>query len=160
MKGRTATALLRLVEEWHGQLARESRKRPVQWEGSGINGFRMMDGSPESGDGVCWIVQELLTDQAVREEGKAMNHCVASYARSCAKGHTSIWSLQVEDCRTGARRRTMTIAVQNARKLITQARGRCNRLPGAKHASLRLNRAPEILEAWARQEGLILPKHL
>jgi PcfJ-like protein len=160
MKGRTAAALLRLVEEWHGQLARESRKRPAQWEASGIGGFRLLEASAEAGDGLCWIVEELLTDQAVREEGKAMNHCVASYARSCAKGHTSIWSLQVEDGRTGARRRAMTIAVQNARKLITQARGRCNRLPGAKHASLRLNRAPEILELWARQEGLILPKHL
>jgi hypothetical protein len=155
MKGRTVTALLRLVDEWHGQLAREARKRPLQWESSGINGFRWLD--PE--DDVCWIIQELLTDQEVREEGKAMRHCVASYARSCAKGHTSIWSLQVEEGRGGTRRRAMTIAVQNARKQITQARGRCNRLPGAKGASDRLNHAPAILELWARQEGLLLPKH-
>jgi hypothetical protein len=155
MKGRTAPALLRLVDEWHGQLVREARKRPLQWESSGINGFRWM----EPGEDACWIIQELLTDQEVREEGKAMRHCVASYARSCAKGHTSIWSLQVEEGRGGTRRRAMTIAVQNARRQITQARGRCNRLPGAKAASDRLNRAPAILELWARQEGLLLPRH-
>jgi hypothetical protein len=113
----------------------------------------------DEGD-LCWIIQELLTSKEVTEEGKAMHHCVGSYARSCAKGHTSVWSMQVEDTRTGACRRVMTISVQNARKLITQARGRCNRLPGARHTGLRLNQAPVILQQWAQQEGLTVPKYL
>ena len=54
----------------------------------------------------------------------------------------------------------MTIAVDNARKVITQARGRCNRLPGSRDCSFRLNQAPTILQQWARQEGLIVPKYL
>jgi hypothetical protein len=156
MKGRRVAPLLELVEEWHAQLAREARRIPTQWEGSGIGGFRWLED-----EGVfCWIILELLASKEVAEEGKAMHHCVGSYARSCAKGHTSVWSMQVEDTRTGARRRVMTISVQNARKLITQARGRCNRLPGARHSSLRLNHAPMILQKWAQQEGLTVPKYL
>ena len=56
--------------------------------------------------------------------------------------------------------RVMTIAVTNARKMITQARGRCNNLPGARNSTIRLNRTPAILKQWARQEGLIVAKHL
>jgi hypothetical protein len=61
--------------------------------------------------------------------------------------------MQVEDRKTGTRRRVMTISVQNARKVITQARGRCNRLPGARGASFRLKQAPEILHGWTKQGG-------
>ena len=75
------------------------------------------------------------------------------------KGHVSVWSMQVEDRKTGTRRRVMTISVQNARKVITQARGRCNRLPGPRGASFRLKQAPEILHGWAKQEGLSVPKY-
>lgn len=159
-KGRTVPALLRLVDRWHGELAREARKRPSQWEPSGIGSFRLIEEQPDSGRPVCWTIQEILTSTELREEGKAMNHCVASYARSCARGHTSIWSMRVQEGQAGSSRRAMTIAVHNARRTVTQARGRCNRLPGAKGASIRLNLAPEILQQWAKQEGLIVPKHL
>jgi hypothetical protein len=160
MKGRTPEALLRRVEEWHAQLAREERKTPTCWEPCGIGGFRVMGQDEFTGNPTCWIIQELLTSKEVTEEGKAMHHCVGSYARSCGKGHVSVWSMQAEDCRTKAKRRVMTISVQNARKVITQARGRCNRLPGSRDSSFRLNQAPAILSAWAKQEGLTVPKYL
>jgi hypothetical protein len=159
MKGRTPEALLRRVEEWHAQLAREERKTPTQWEPCPIGGFHVVERDEFTGNVTCWTIRELLTGKEVTEEGKEMHHCVASYARSCAKGHVSIWSMQVEDCRTGTRRRVMTISVQNTRKVITQARGRCNRLPGARDSSFRLNQAPEILQRWAKQEGLTVPKY-
>jgi hypothetical protein len=160
MKGRTPEALLRRVEEWHAQLAREERKTPTCWEPCGIGGFHVVGRDELTGNPTCWTIQELLTSKKISEEGKAMHHCVGSYARSCGKGHVSVWSMQVEDCRTGARRRVMTISLQNARKVITQARGRCNRLPGSRDSSFRLNQAPAVLSAWAKQEGLTVPKYL
>jgi hypothetical protein len=158
MKGRTVASLLRLVEEWHRQLARETRRRPIAWEPSGIGAFFFREEGGESPR--RWTIQEILTDADLREEGREMRHCVASYARSCARGHTSVWSMQVEELRTGARRRVMTISVENVRRTITQARGRCNQLPGARHAASRLNEAPTLLRWWATQEGLFLPKHV
>jgi hypothetical protein len=159
MKGRTVPALLLLVEEWHRQLARESRKPPLEWEGApGIQPLYFLEG--EGAEQRCWRILELRTSRALRDEGKAMSHCVASYARSCARGHTSVWSMQVEECRTGICRRVMTIAVHNARRAVTQARGRCNRMPGAKGATVRLNDAPAILQQWAKQESLLLTKHV
>jgi len=158
IKGRTVASLLRLVEEWHRQLARETRRRPVEWEPSGIGAFLLLEEEAENPR--RWTIQEILTDAGLREEGREMRHCVASYARSCARGHTSVWSMQVEECRTGARRRVMTISVENGRRVITQARGRCNQLPGNRHASPRLNDSPALLRQWATQEGLFLPKHV
>jgi hypothetical protein len=158
MKGRTVAALLRLVEEWHAELARETRRRPVEWEASGIGEFHLLDEAGESPR--CWTIHEVCTDKELKEEGREQKHCVASYARSCARGQTSVWSMQVEERRTGARRRVMTIAVQNAHRKITEARGRCNKLPSDRHASQRLEEAPAILRQWARQEGLVLPSYV
>lgn len=157
MKGRGVIPLLRRVEAWHDELARAARRPPRQWEPSGFGAFRTLE---TDGEEVlaCWSVQEVLTSQELNEEGKAMRHCVASYGGSCARGQISVWSMQVEEYPTHIRRRVMTIAVNNARKSITQARGRCNRLPGAKDSTIRLNKAPTILKQWARQEGLTILK--
>jgi hypothetical protein len=54
----------------------------------------------------------------------------------------------------------MTIALDNARRLVTQARGRCNRQPGDKRASVRLDHAPDLLRRWADQEGLTVANHV
>jgi hypothetical protein len=141
MKGRTVRALLRRVEEWHRGLRREQKKGPVAWPSCGLAGYECADSQPLSGR-VRWTITEVLSAQELREEGKAMSHCVATYDRSCAAGIKSVWSLSLHFERSGTRRRVMTIAVANKRRCITEARGRCNRLPGQKHASVRLDDAP------------------
>ena len=157
MKGRTAVALTRLVEEWHRELAREQAKPPVAWEPSGIRGFLSDD--PE-GEPVRWTITELLSARELADEGREMRHCVASYARSCARGQQSIWSLQMHAPDGRPPRRVMTIAVNNARHMITQARGRCNHLPGDRRASARLDDAPDLMKRWAAQERLGIASHL
>jgi hypothetical protein len=160
MKGRTAAALWQRVEEWHRQLAKESRKPPAQWERNDVGEFRRIEKDPATGETFCWTIQELLSSRELAEEGRAMNHCVASYGRSCAKRQISIWSMRVADLRRNTVRRVMTIEVQNARRFIAQARGRCNKVPGARHTGFRLNRAPAILKQWAEQEGLTIPAYI
>ena len=154
MKGRTFTALWRLVEAWHRELAREAKTVPVEWAANEIRGLEYHEEDPETGAVFRWTVQELLTARELFEEGRAMRHCVASYARSCAGGRTSIWSMRFEDTRSGSVHRVMTIELQNSTRAIVQARGRFNRQPGQRRSSARLNRAPEILKKWASQEQL------
>lgn len=154
MKGRSPLVLQQRVDAWHHELARESRRPPLEWAPSGLGGFCSTPAPDEDGETCLWTVAEILTARELTAEGKAMHHCVGSYARSCAKGQKSIWTMQVEDGRTHARRRVMTIEVHNARRLIVQARGRCNKVPGDKRASARLGQAPHWLAAWARQQGL------
>ncbi|MBV9849975.1 MAG: PcfJ domain-containing protein [Armatimonadetes bacterium] len=160
MKGRSPLALGRRVDEWHRELARETRRPPLEWAPSGIGGFRSPPAPDEEGEAWVWTVTELRTAAELTAEGKAMHHCVGSYARSCAKGQKSIWSLGVEDARTGLRRRVLTVEVHNARRLVVQARGRCNKAPGDRRASARLGAAPHWLAQWARQEGLTVATYV
>ena len=112
------------MEEWHRQLARDTRLPHRQWEPSGLDPFEMEENRPGSGEEVQWSIKEL------QDEGKAMGHCVGSYAQNCQKGNTSIWSMQV-GFETGSPYRVMTIAVNGTRR-STQARGRYNALPSGK----------------------------
>jgi hypothetical protein len=69
-----------------------------------------------------------------------MRHCVAIYAESIASGGCSIWSLR----RDG--NRALTIEVDNKRRRIVQAKGKCNRRP--EDWELR------IVERWARENAM------
>ncbi len=155
MKGRTPTALLRRVEEWHHQLAKEVRKQPRSWEPSGIAPFHFIDDT-----GGIWTIEEICSSSELTAEGKAMSHCVGSYAASCMRGQVSVWSLRVQERIDSLSRRVMTVAVNNNRRLITEARGKCNKLPGARQASPRLESAPDILRKWAAQERITMPGYL
>jgi hypothetical protein len=73
-----------------------------------------------------------------------MQHCVATYARSCNRRATSIWSLQVQN-HEGSQR-ILTVEVRLPHKIICQARGKRNVLPDDKSRG--------ILRRWAAQEGL------
>lgn len=68
-----------------------------------------------------WTLHQLRTEGALRAEGRAMRHCVASYADAAARGRCSLWSLQ----RDGAR--ALTLELQ--RWDVLQARGRRDRPP-------------------------------
>lgn len=160
MKGRTGTALLRRVEEWHRQLSRDLKRPNQVWNSSGIGSLALEQREEATGQEFLWTIEELTTSQALLEEGKAMRHCVASYVSTCAKGISSIWSMQMEERKSGIRRRVMTIEVNNAHRAVCQARGRCNKAPGDKRAGTRLAMAPDILKRWAEQQGLSIPSHV
>jgi hypothetical protein len=149
MKGRTPEALLRQVEAWHGSLAKTSQPK-AQWSPSGIAGFEFVEGA-ERGDRLkIWTIIELLSAKALYDEGRAMKHCVASYSHSCANGTCSIWALEVETFEEKSK--VLTLEVQNQTRLICQARGKCNMLPGDKHRG--------ILRRWAEQAGLSLARYV
>lgn len=153
MKGRTLEALLKRVEQWHEQLARDNRKPRTAWEPTGIAAF-----SCEARDRQkvvnTWTVRELLNSRELQEEGREMKHCVFSYAANCLNGTTSVWSLRVRPERELKARRLLTIEVNNARRAIVQVRGRCNKSLGSCRHSERMRTAGEMLRRWAREARL------
>jgi hypothetical protein len=144
MKGRTVVSVLRQVEEWHKQLGQGANQTSLSWRHSPFKNFRLVEGSDALGNMRVWTITELLTSRALFLEGQAMRHCVATYIDRCARRQTSIWSMQVENQR--GRHRVLTIEVDVAKRMVCQARRKCNRLPQAVER--------ELMERWAAQEGL------
>jgi hypothetical protein len=147
IKGRSVLALLRGMREWHGDLARQGGVRRRVFKSSGFEAMDI-DRSRKNADGgrltEVWHFREVLDSATLADEGRAMGHCVYSYASSIERGECSIWTLTLEDG-TGHWRR-LTIEVRNSARRIVQARGRFNKLPEA------LDRV--ALSTWASQNRL------
>jgi hypothetical protein len=143
MKGRTPESVLRAMREWHRSLAQGRAKTiAVSWGPSGFPDFVHEDGAGE--DGRLYRIVELLSSSELFAEGRAMRHCVASYADSCASGRTSIWSMR-KSIESGRVIRLATIEVSNKQRTIVQVRGRCNRLPTKGELA--------ILQGWSEADG-------
>ena len=118
MKGRTPRSLLRQVGEWHAWL-KQQRVRSFRWGPSGIGEFCWVESEEGRPDSRCWTIRELLTSGAIIREGAAMRHCVATFARACARRECSIWSMRYEVA--GRRHRALTIEVDPKTRTIWQA---------------------------------------
>jgi hypothetical protein len=125
MKGRTATSVLRQVEDRHEKLGGDVNQPSLSWRRSSFKDFRLVEGNEGLGN---------------------MRHCVATYAESCARRRTSIWSMQMENQR--GRHRVLTIEVDPIKRTVYQARRKCNCVPQPVER--------EIMEQWAAREGLRL----
>ena len=150
MKGRTPDTLLRQVEEWHQQLGKEAKGGELQWEHSHIGEFRFREGNEQRGNMKFWSIRELLSSDELICEGRAMQHCVRTYARSCYAGRASIWTMETED--EEGRDKILTIEVSPSQNLIRQVRGKRNRRPTPKEKSL--------LVQWATKEQLQLAEYI
>jgi hypothetical protein len=142
MKGRTVESVLRQVERWHRELNRATTDSSTVWQTCGIPGYERIEGA--EGSQTIVRIDEIVTSADLQQEGQAMRHCVASYARTCARGASAIYSLK-QDYGTGYARR-LTIQVDVLSKRIVQARGRCNARP--------LPLDERYLRNWATIAGL------
>jgi hypothetical protein len=150
MKGRTPESILRAVSAWHGSLTVSSRTTSItSWTPSGFRPF-VFEMTTTDGERRFEIV-ELLTTQEMLDEGRAMRHCVGSYAGYCASGRASIWSLrkQIESERII---RLATIEVNNTQRFIVQVRGRLNKRPAKEDLA--------ILDRWQNEGGPRLSRWL
>jgi hypothetical protein len=148
MKGRTPNALLRQIEAWQDAQNRlRNRGGALQWSMSGIREGVFETAAPAD----KWFrLVELLSSNELQDEGRAMSHCVYTYARSCARGRCTIFSLRTEDLHTGTQERLATIEVDLHTYRVVQVRARFNAVPPAEHH--------HVIAAWAEQEGLTLVK--
>ena len=87
-------------------------------------------------------IVELTTEEQLERGGSVMRHCVGSYANSCLRGPTSIWSLR--QFKKNKWYSEVTIEVRS--KSICQARAAMNALPMDEHR--------EVIESWALREKL------
>jgi hypothetical protein len=131
---------MRRVEEWRAQQPHaEPERRSIRWARSTIGEYRSQDEQ-----GQTWTIRELLSSDELAAEGKAMDHCVATYTDWCSKRLTTIWSMEIEAVE--GRKRMVTVEVNPARREVVQASAESNADPDT--ASL------SMLAEWARQEGL------
>jgi hypothetical protein len=91
-----------------------------------------------------YSIVELLSTAALREEGKLMHHCVATYAGGCASGRDAIFTLGYTQ--HGSYNKMVTIRVSPGYSKIEEVRGNYNAKPDAISA--------RIVRAWAQQVGL------
>ena len=125
VKGRTVASLMRRVVEWQAEQRTEQPRRGlIRWDRSGIGEFLGRDG-----EGRTWTIRELLDSDELAAEGKAMEHCVATYAGCCARRFTTIWSVGIEA--SEGRQRVATVDVNPALRYLVQAKARRNEEPDA-----------------------------
>jgi hypothetical protein len=141
--GRSVFAMLKEMDIWHGELARERKKKGFMYTPSGFKEgiWEIKEKLPDKRSQKCiWTMEEILSSKALAEEGKKMYHCVYTYHDRILKGMASIWTLK----REGERR--LTIEVSNDNKTIYQARGKYNRLPKSREIM--------IVKRWAAENML------
>lgn len=144
MKGRTVDSLLRQVNAWHRSLGRELKGGKLQWEKSQFGDFEFVEGTCENKNIKIWRIRELLSSQELVAEGCALHHCVASYATSCKRGRSGIWTMSCEDM--AGVKKLLTIEVLLHHGQICQVRGKNNRLP--------TDQEKKVVQRWALKEGL------
>ncbi|MEM7283895.1 MAG: PcfJ domain-containing protein [Pseudomonadota bacterium] len=142
MSGRTPGALLRQMHTWHVRLGRTKVDSNLHWSPTDIVSLTLSKGREEKK--VTWRITELLSHRDLVSEGRALKHCVASYARSCQQHHCSIWGMTSEDA-FGSIRRRQTVEVTRNRRIV-QCRGKMNALPTSQEL--------QVLKEWAKVAGL------
>ena len=153
LKGRTASSVIKLSNEWHLLMQRAKLGKHVQWEG-----LRMADWLYEAKAEV-WEVVELRDNKALVNEGRKQKHCVYSYVQCCVEGRSAIFSLRAfrkfaADYDAEGRpiwdrsfeTRRVTVEVGPSRSLV-QVRGPLNRPPTPEER--------EVLRRWAGEKGLL-----
>ncbi len=150
MPGRTATSLLHQVNAWHRQLARSNVIQVQQWRPVGLAGLRLTEGQTGTDSWRQWLIRELLSTKALTVEGQMMRHCVASYTASCARGQSSIWTMERKSLKS--LEKCVTLEVQPATRTICQIRGRLNRPPTEQEM--------RVVHHWAEQADLRLASYM
>ncbi|MCK9567598.1 PcfJ domain-containing protein [Candidatus Pacearchaeota archaeon] len=140
MKGRSAMAIMRAMEDWHQDLAKRKIVHGKEYKSSGFkSGHYEFNHREPSGNYVQCIydITEILNSKELHAEGKAQRHCVLSYSGSIEQGYCSIWSMKVNG------ERAITIEVRS--RSIVQARGHCNRKASSEEF--------KIMQRWATENG-------
>jgi hypothetical protein len=112
-RGRRLRPVLERSAEYRRQLERPYSG--YKWNGHGWNWTP--DDSALSG----WSFTELTSGEELFHEGRAMRHCVSSYAGRCAAGLSAIVSVRQDD------QRRITVELNPVIGQVVQARGPCNR---------------------------------
>jgi len=146
MRGRTVEATLREVEAWHARLGRTTvATAAAHWQPSGIAPLEEVEGT-DPAHSRRWQIREIVSGEGLVREGARMEHCVASYAGSCAAGRSSIWTMECTVA--GTTTPHVTIEVHPGSRRIGQVRGKHNRAATPEELSW--------VRRWADRAELVL----
>ncbi|WP_353777225.1 PcfJ domain-containing protein [Winogradskyella sp. 3972H.M.0a.05] len=151
IKGRTIISLTRQSDEWHREQAniRTTFISVLTWDPYLPYSYFRIEES--KGIKKTFTLFELCSSGELINEGRKMNHCVASYARSCHSGRSRIFTLRSKEV-PGSEEIMATIEVHLASKTIVQAKAKYNK-PISKKAIF-------IIKKWALQHDLNISKWL
>lgn len=142
--GRSPQALWQEIVAWRHEQQRAAYAERM-WTAAGWGGLSVCELGATA---VVWQIEELRTGMALRAEGRALRHCVATYVRRCFRGLASIWSLR-SATGDGPFSSQFTIEVEPGTRQIVQIRG---------FANCRASGLPrDIIARWAQQEQLLMP---
>ncbi len=144
MRGRSVATLLRNVALWHRQLGIEAKSKNLQWQRSTFDDYKFIEGEEGRKNMKIWTIRELVSSRELHAEGRQQKHCVASYAHSCSKGISSIWTMDVQNYESHQKK--VTIEIDLKYKTICQIRGKENRLATDIEMS--------VINRWAMKENL------
>jgi hypothetical protein len=145
IKGRSPASMQRLVEAWHRGLGVQPTST-MSWSRSRLRPLTFQEPPLEPDrPPVRWQLVELTSSAELQAEGKALRHCVASYARLCLWRRSQIWSLR-RSRDSSTFRSVATIEIDPQTRAIVQARGLRNRAMSW--------RARELMLLWARRENI------
>jgi hypothetical protein len=119
LKGRSLASILVQTAAWHRRLAQLHRHGgknldfTTNWPGLPVPNY-------EGGDEGRVRITQLTTFSQLVDEGRSLQHCVASYVELCRLGRCGIFALTLDG------RPTITLEVSEEREVV-QARGRHNR---------------------------------
>ncbi len=143
LKGRNLSSLTRQSDEWHKRFSKY--KGNEMWKPSGIGGLKYQKKRE------LIVIEELTETAKLREEGRTMKHCVASYSFYCAKGRSAIFSIRKFS--DGILLETLaTIEVNLSLKRIVQAKAKMNNPINEE--------AKYYMKAWAASEALSFSPYL
>jgi hypothetical protein len=151
IKGRTITSLTRQSDAWHIEQAIHSASMVEMFTWTPILNSSYIVQKKEAKELKSYRLLELCSSKELIVEGRKMNHCVASYARSCCVRVTSIFSLRCISFSKG-QEILATIELDIKSQTIVQAKARFNKPVIAI--------AKKIMNDWAVQHDLKIGKWL
>jgi len=156
IKGRSIHNLIALSDEWH--VASDFTRTlggNSSWDKCGVNEYKLEVPVKVEEEVVIlskiYYLVELLSAQALADEGRKMHHCVGSYASICASKRSAIFSLRLKT-EFGQEKRLGTIEVNLKAKSIVQAKAKCNAKISPK--------AKRVLSDWANLENLNISRFM
>jgi hypothetical protein len=152
LKGRTASSVIKLTNEWHVLMQKAKLGHTVEWKGMGVPDWEF------EGRDKIWTVCELRNNKELMNEGRKQKHCVYSYVRWCVEGRSAIFSLRafqklpayMSDGQTiWSKKCELTRVTIEATSTgdIVQVRGHLNRKAN--------DDEKKIIRQWAGEKGLI-----
>jgi hypothetical protein len=145
VRSRTFASVIREAHDWQ----RRAGKGILRWPRSRWKGMVMpVAPTPNESRSGEWHIVELLDSRELSLEGRAMRHCVGTYARDCTRRRSSIWSLRFRWSGESVVRPALTIEVDPGRATIVQLRAVANARPTGWPL--------ELVQRWAAREGLVL----